>query len=430
MEIFVQSTGGITYPFDRYGTVVMVRDNIMEMFLQFGHGMMAHTRELLKAWGGGGVVMSPRDLTSDQLARFSGQVRSLGAQPLFDPQCFSTDADHYRLVTHEYWERVVAVHPNEVYLGGPVTADLLHRLAELGRSLKVPAHILPGPLASEVNDDWFGRMEAVLEEAPAQYGNDQKYATIALSSAAMRDEFQIESVVERARSWAVDGFYLVAETPSSYLVDSPVWIANLLTLAAGLKLLKKKVGVGYCSHQMLCLASAKVDWIAEGTWLNVRAFPPLKFFTPDEEEISRRSTWYYCPQSLSEYKIPFLDLAMTAGVLDKMKPPPSLGSKYADPLFSGVPPSTVSWGEQEAFRHYLTCVHSQSANMPQNSFDVAIDASLAMLDTAEKLLQQLRASGVYGQDREFTNYIDVNRGALMRFKSARGMQLRRLWSSI
>ena len=139
MEIFVQSTGGITYPFHRSGNIVLVREYIMEMFLQFGHGMMAHTRELLRVWGGGGVVMSPRDLTAEQLGRFAGQVRSLGAAPLFDPQCFSTDADHYRLVTHDYWEQVVAKHPREVYLGGPVTADLLGRLADLGRNLKVTA---------------------------------------------------------------------------------------------------------------------------------------------------------------------------------------------------------------------------------------------------------------------------------------------------
>jgi hypothetical protein len=430
MEIFVQSTGGITYPFDRYRAITLVRDSLMEMYLQFGHGMMAHTRELLRGWGGGGVVMSPRDLTSDQLARFSGQVRSLRVRTLVDPQCFSTEADHYRLVTHEYWENVVAKNPNEVYSGGAVTANLLKSLAELGRGLHVTEHILPGPIAAEVTDDWFAQIEAVLEEAPQHYGNDPTIATIALSANAMKDDVQVESVIERARKWHVQGFYVVAEAGTSYLVDNPVWLANLLSLVAGLKLQRKTVGVGYCSHQMLCLAASKADWIAEGTWLNVRAFPPSKFFTPDEDEISRRSTWYYCPQALSEYKIPFLDLAMTAGVLDKMKPDPALGSTFANPLFSGVPPSTVSWGEQEAFRHYLTCVHSQAGRMATQSFDAAMQDSLKLLDVAEKLLKELRAAGVYGGDRDFTDYVDVNRGALTRFERARGAQMRRNWDKL
>jgi hypothetical protein len=75
----------------------------------------------------------------------------------------------------------------------------------------------------------------------------------------------------------VPGFYVIAETPSAYLVENPVWLANLL-IVSGLKLLGRSVLVGYCNHQMLGLAATKADVIASGTWLNVRAFPPEKFY--------------------------------------------------------------------------------------------------------------------------------------------------------
>jgi hypothetical protein len=178
---------------------------------------------------------------------------------------------------------------------------------------------------------------------------------------------------------------------------------------------------------MLCLAAARVDAIAAGTWLNVRAFPPDKFFTPTEEEISRRSTWYYCPQTLSEYKLPSLDLALTAGLLNLMRPDPALGSQYADPLFQGLPPSTVNWGEQDAFRHYLTCVRAQALRIPQTSFVDAYDDLTRALDAAELLLKVLRRDGVFGQDRDFFPFLDVNRAALTRFRAARGQQLQRSW---
>jgi hypothetical protein len=287
---------------------------------------------------------------------------------------------------------------------------------------------LPLPLAGAVTDDYFAACEAVIEEASEHFGQNPVLATVALSSAGLLDETQIENLIERARTWnTVAGFYVVAETPGAYLVENPLWLANFLILVSGLKLLRKSVLVGYANHQMLCLAAANVDSFASGTWLNVRAFQPDKFFTAAEDEVSRRATWFYCPQSLSEYKLPFLDLALSAGVLDRMRPDPSLGSTYAAPLFQGLAPSNVSWGEQDAFRHFLTCLRSQALQIRSTSFRDAFDDNMQLLNQAEALLEILRREGVLGQDRDFAPFIDVNRAALLRFRDARGQQLERQW---
>ena len=143
--------------------------------------------------------------------------------------------------------------------------------------------------------------------------------------------------------------------------------------------------------------------------------------------MSRRATWFYCPQALSEYKLPFLDLALTAGVLNQMRPDPALGSTFADPLFQGVSPSSVSWGEQDAFRHYLTCLRSQAAQIRRTSFRDALSDNMQLLSRAETLLGNLRRQGVLGQDRDFSTIVDVNRAALTRFTAARGQQLDRNW---
>ncbi len=39
----------------------------MNLYLQLGHGMMEHCRHLISRWGGGTVILSPRDLSPDQL---------------------------------------------------------------------------------------------------------------------------------------------------------------------------------------------------------------------------------------------------------------------------------------------------------------------------------------------------------------------------
>lgn len=398
----------------------------MQLYLQYGHGMMAHTRQLLTDWGGGGVILSPRDLNEEQLRRMASQVLATGSEPLLDPQCFARDADHHRLLSHAYWD-IIRSRATGAFLGGAGTASLLAALAALGNSLGVRRHILPGILANPVNEDWFAMQEAVIAEAPAHYGDSPLIATVAMSSDAMNDEAQIEAVIERAKTWNVQGFYVVAETPTPYLVDAPIWLADLMLLTSGLKLLDRDVIVGYANHQLLCLAAAGVDTIASGTWLNVRAFPPEKFYAVDEDQISRRAIWYYCPHALSEYKLQFLDIAQRAGTLGAMAPHASHGSLYAAPLFAGPQPSTVNWGEQNAFRHYLTCLRAQVRDSRAVTFDATLDAHRQLLSTAETALVNFRANGVFGQDREFSNYVDVNRSALTLFERARGARMRRSW---
>jgi hypothetical protein len=394
--------------------------------LQFGHGMIDHSAILLRAWGGGGVILSPRDLKPSQLGRVAKEARSAGAEPLLDPQCYVHDADHARLTQHDYWKAYRASSTANL-LSGLGARQVIATLRALNNALELPRHILPGLLARPVNDDWFAIHERFIEAAHQEFGGAPLIATVAVSDEAIRDEKQVEAIIDRAAGWPVSGFYVVGEVSRAYLVEDPNWLANLLILASGLKLLRKNVIVGYSSHQMLCLAACNIDAIASGTWLNVRSFPTAKFYEPEEDEVSRRTTWYYCPQVLSEYKLPFLDIARRQGFLDSMRPDPALGSGYADPLFGGAQPSSVAWGEQSAFRHYLTCLRGQCQSVTSGSFDEALGTQASLLDSAETGLRALRSAGVYGNDRDFFQVLDCNRSALSILDRARGARLRREW---
>jgi len=169
--------------------------------------------------------------------------------------------------------------------------------------------------------------------------------------------------------------------------------------------------------------------ICSGTWMNVRSFPPDKFRSAYEEEIRQRATWYYCPQALSEYRVPFLDIAQRQGVLARMGPPPDLDGGYARHLFEGPQPTSVGFSEQLAFRHYLHALRGQVRKLENSSYDEARDSQNNLLDEAEDLLRTLSASGVRGQWRDFSESLDVNRAALSLLDSLRGSVLRRRWSS-
>lgn len=181
---------------------------------------------------------------------------------------------------------------------------------------------------------------------------------------------------------------------------------------------------------MLAANAAGVNAIGSGTWMNVRSFPPEKFNATYEDEIRQRATWYYCPQALSEYKIPFLDIAHRLGLLQLMAPPPELDGGYATALFSGAQPSTVGFGEQSAFRHYLHALHEQARLTSRESFDSAVADCEATLTTAETLLARLRAANINGQLRDFTDIVDVNRAGLGLFSTLRGAVMRRQWNTL
>ena len=397
----------------------------MKLYLQFGHGMIAHCVELLDDNVAEGVILSPRDLTLKQLMDVAQNTNGANKAVLFDPQCYIRDADHVRLTQHNYWKIFKKTATNNI-LTSNGAAQIIAPLHAYNIALETEAVLLPGLMADAVTSDWLNLHRNIATEGVRLITDRPVFSTIALSTDATADESQIEAIVEEAARWNVSGFYVVAQA-EKYLVEDINWLANLLILTSGLKLLGKKVIVGYSNHQSLCLAAANVDAIASGTWLNVRAFDPSKFYIPDEDDVSRRTTWYYCPQALSEYKIVFLDAARRTGILDTLRPPAALGSSFADPLFAGAAPTSVNWGEQSAFRHYLTCLNGQVLRASKNSFDETVNQHRGLLDEAESNLKKLRAGGVLGGDRDFSQILDINRSAISMLTHARGAQLRRMW---
>lgn len=403
--------------------------SLMELQLQFGYGMMEHCRHLLGRWGGGTTILSPRDLTGEQLVKLATDLRGLdNVHTLLDPQFYLPHADHDRLRSHDYWPRD---YETGVFWQGPALADLLTRLVRTNTEIGASAIILPGMLAASVDDDWLETQRSVLEQARSLKLDRPLLMTIALSADAAKVNDQVALLLERSEKWNPDGYYLVCEHPAGeYLADDPSWLANVLDLSAGFRLRGKSIILGYCNHQMLIASVVKANAICSGTWMNVRSFPPDKFRVSYDEEIKQRAKWYYCPQALSEYKLPFLDIAQRQSVLGLMQPPAELDGGYATSLFSGAQPTAVGFTEQAGFRHYLHALRQQAAGAGGDSFDAAVDQQNALLDGAEALLAQLISSGISGQQRDFREIVDVNRAALGLLVATRGSILRRAWSKL
>jgi hypothetical protein len=296
----------------------------MKFYIQMGHGMESMCRELSSLWNGATVILSPLNIIEKKLPIFVQSIKNLNGQVLLDPQIYTPRKYHKNLQKYSYWPQtdITNIEHGEC-------KEVLKSLNQINDIIQTESFILPSSTTGRIDDLWNKLQISISDQAKKIIKDKKLIHTIALRSDVLSDEIQIEKIIQYSNQWDVQGIYIVCEHPkSNYLVDIPIWIANLLMLVAGIKRQGKTVIVGYSSHQMLCLALAKCDAVASGHYLNLRWFKSDRFETNENsDEKSRRSTWYYCPQAFSEYKIAYLDVAKridedrNSNLLLSMKPP-------------------------------------------------------------------------------------------------------------
>src|SRR5947209_1590473 len=112
----------------------------MELYLQFGWGMMEHCRQLIKEWGGGTSILSPRDLKPGQLVSLGRDLRTVGGSTLLDPQFYLPHSDHERLRSHSYWPED---YESGAFWSGVGLGRLLAPLFDLNQQIGCVDVILP-----------------------------------------------------------------------------------------------------------------------------------------------------------------------------------------------------------------------------------------------------------------------------------------------
>lgn len=398
----------------------------MDLFIQMGHNMQSLALEHLEDFGGGTVIMSPMNIIPKSLGKFADNVHKRKGRILVDPQLYYPRKFQKNLAQYKYW-------PQDDFTGLEIGQfnTVIQELAIINQEVASEMFILPSFTAKKVDDLWNKLQKSAIISAQKYVTNLELVHTIALSSNVINDEVQIEKVISYVEEWDVTGVYIVCEHPERfYLVDQPLWVSNLMSLVAGIKRQQKKVIVGYASHQLLCMSLTNCDAIASGNFLNLRWFQPEHFETNDEKKISRRAVWYYCPQALSEFKIPFLDIAKRMQLIDRIEPPETMKNQYSDMLFGSGLPSSTGFSEKEAFRHYLYCLRKQCQISIHDTYEETKAAHLLILETAEQLLSGLGEKGIKGQDRDFTEILDVNRAAIAAYDMAYQFPMSQEWNNL
>ncbi len=114
---------------------------------------------------------------------------------LLDPQCFVRDADHYRLVEHDYFKVYQQCSTGSI-LTGDGARKVVDAVAGLAETLETTRLVVPGLLGSQIDEDWFRFHEQLIDAAAKRLPSMRRLATLALSAAATADEAQVEAIVE------------------------------------------------------------------------------------------------------------------------------------------------------------------------------------------------------------------------------------------
>lgn len=396
----------------------------MELYLQMGHGMQKMSKELLSQWGTGHLIISPVNIKQQSLEKYAKDIHALNGKLYFDPQIFYPHDANSKLKEYDYWPKGS--------LSDTSTLSLIHQeLLELNNYIGTESIILP---SSKIDETSFYKIFKQLAVGVSFFRTKTQkklLATLCIAAETIRNHDFIEYLVDSVIKLDVDGFYLIAQPSNGeYINTDALWEMGFLKLVACLKLSQKKVIVGYSNHQTLVASILKVDGIASGTYMNTRSFSPEKFQSYSDDDTKRKSTWYYLPEAMNEYKATILDVAKQRGFLSEFAPQGDLRNKYSSMLFSGAMPSSTSYKETDSFMHYLTCLKKQCETLTQKSYQDAFNAYDFMLNIAEKKIKTLKAKGIRGQNRDFEPGIEANRIAMFAINEDYGLKLRLEWDNL
>jgi hypothetical protein len=374
----------------------------MDFGIQMGHGMKGIAETLLEKWGGGTLVLSPRNSQANakvtakekliELARdFSDDMNQI----LIDPQLFSTKSASRNLEMFPHWQ----------LCSGDLSStyrQVVQEIIDLNTACECESIILPSATSYQIDKTWKKLQLSIINEANKVSTKSDYYVTVALGFDVIKDIEQVDSIIAEVEKWDGKGVYLVCEHYNhEYLTDQPLWLLNLMLLVAGIKRTQKRVLFGYASHQMLQLSLAGCDCMFSGNFLNVRKFQTETFEGPTDDSVSRRTKWYYVPQALSEFKVTTLDIAHQLGELSVLRTPYD-DEEFVDMLFNDVVlPSNTNYNETFSFKHYLHCLKRQCEQFTRQSYLDTFNSFQSYLQTAELILMGLKDKGIFDGDRNF-----------------------------
>jgi hypothetical protein len=385
-------------------------------YLQQGHGMLSLNKEFVESNPNTGVILSPRNCTKEQIERHASELHERNAAVLFDPQFYQPRTERENILNYPYWNDLnfetvdFATRGAFELCKGVITYQV--------EQLNVSEVILPGRFSNVVSEEWLETQFAFADAANSMKIGKPVYSTVSVGPDVVRDRNAFDRLLNEIVSYPVDGIYFIVQSPRDFLVNDELFLYNILDGLLSVRLSDKKILIGYANQQSLIFGAAGVTGFATGNFRNVRSFNPDTFDVQEPSD-RQRATWYYDGNTHSEFRPQTLGLAYQRGLSGRFGPI----TQFSRSLLEAANPAIVPWGEPLAFRHYLTVINRQWAELLNIPESQRISYIIKQIEDVSKHLVQLERDGVRLGDRSFKQIIDPTLNALMSFKKDRYIEM-------
>lgn len=133
----------------------------MDLFLQYGHGMKAHSEELIKSWDGGSVIFSPKNMSLEQMISSSEKIKKTNGHVYLDPQFYIPRSDNGNLNEHSFWPQSYSTNS---FFNGTGINDMMNTLVDdYLLPIQASTFILPSFYLEKIDDDWNRLTDSFIE---------------------------------------------------------------------------------------------------------------------------------------------------------------------------------------------------------------------------------------------------------------------------
>ena len=376
--------------------------------------MMDLDREFITDHPQSGVILSPRICSQEQVERHAVEVIELGGELLFDPQFYEPRTNLDRLLTFPYWDGL-DFESSDFIVNSAVRfcERVINYQVE---NLNVTKVIIPGRFTNSADTTWRELQGIFAESTAALNVGRHIYSTVAVGADVVTSGELFDNILDEIVSYPVNGVYIVVRPPKdSFLIDNDLFLYTMLDGLLSISRSGKDVILGYANQQSLIYAAAGISTIASGNYRNVRHFNPDMFYVDESDK--RKKTWFYDPQTLSEYRLENLALAFRRGLGGYF----ALTCEHCEPLISSS--AAAPWREPLAFRHYLHEIHRQWLSfdtVPRNERLLSVSELLNAVQSRISELNERRFS--FG-DRAFNNVMEATINAVTSFEGDRARDI-------
>jgi hypothetical protein len=256
----------------------------MAFYIQHGYGKGQKLRELVDLCEVEGVILSPADEDTSNLADTARWLNESGLRPLIDPQTYlytTQPAGRGR----NHGSHNIEFDGLSWAQGAQSVSKHIRSVGTLNRSINPNGlWISPGPMQDSFTDVWTPLSVQFARTASEEWGADRTLATIAVEESGLADWLSIERWLDVATTMPVAGFYILVSRASTTYPAAP-WpparLANLLRLVHVLANVNGfQVIWGYADLEGVLASAVGASGTASGWSYTLRQFSSSKWLNP------------------------------------------------------------------------------------------------------------------------------------------------------